>query len=325
MLLCTWEQSRGIIRDKNEGGYFMKKLCKYAAMTVLAGTMLLGSCLTASASSVTSVTAAPETAVLETTQTAEAKTDISTLFDAEYYRKANPDLEKIFGNDAEALYAHFMRGGIYEGRVCTPLFDVKRYKERYPDLAEKYGDDNVKYYEEYLTEGIAQGRCGEGLFDAVAYANAYPDLKAAYGYDLNALYQHFITTGIYEGRLEGLNFNYWCYGALNPELGKAYADHPERLFLQYVDEGLEQGLAGARTSNEYRYIYCEKGGYGAETNHLIKKWTVAQMPEEGKTGYDEAYCEVCGQHFRDRMDMNDYYVRHEHRPEPVYNSWHHLK
>lgn len=295
----------------------MKKFCKYVVMTVLAGTMIFGNSLIVSAHHAVPV---KSPALAQRTQT-----DIRELFDAEYYLKANPDLAKAYGNDAEALYDHFIHGGIYEGRVCTPLFDVKRYKEQYPDLAEKYGDDNVKYYEEYLTEGIAQGRCGQGLFDAVAYANAYPDLKAAYGYDLNALYQHFITTGIYEGRLEGLDFNCWCYGALNPELGKAYADHPERLFLQYVDEGLKQGMQGARTSEEYRYTYCLRDGYRARPHHLIKNWIVAQMPENGKIGYEEAYCEICGQHFREKMDMNGYYVRHCHMAEPVWNTWHHLK
>lgn len=120
-----------------------------------------------------------------------------------------------------------------------------------------------------------------------------------------------------------MEFNYWCYSALNPELGKAYAEHPEQLYLQYVNEGLQQGLQGARTSDEYRYTYCEKGGYGANTHHVIKKWTVAQMPEDGNIGYDEAYCEVCGKHFRDKMDMHDYYVGHLHMPEPDYERMHH--
>lgn len=85
-----------------------------------------------------------------------AQTDFRELFDAEYYLKANLDLAAIYGNDAEALYGHFMQAGIYEGRICSPLFDAKRYKEKYTDLAASCGDNYKKYCEQYLTEGIAQ-------------------------------------------------------------------------------------------------------------------------------------------------------------------------
>lgn len=289
----------------------MKRIEKMLMTSALCGLMVFSFGLRVSAS---------ETAPVAVPVSVNETVDLSALFDAEYYLKANPDLAAVYANDAEALYAHFLRNGANDGRVCSPLFDVIRYKEKYPDLVAIYGDNNLKYYEEYLTEGIRQGRNGEGIFDAVAYANAYPDLKSAFGYDLKALYNHFITTGIYEGRLEGMNFNYWCYGALNPELGKSYSEHPEQLFLQYVNEGLAQGLEGAYTDAKYRDIYCDPDGYGGkDPKHLIRKWTVAQMPENGEKGYDEAYCEVCGQHFRDEMSMNDYYVRHLHMPDSDLN------
>lgn len=241
---------------------------------------------------------------------------VETLFDADYYRTANPDLEALYGNDAEALYAHFLRCGVYEGRDCTPLFDVDAYKAANPDLAASCGDDNLNYYEQYVNEGMAQGRESGGLFDVGAYAAAYPDLRAAFGNDIQALYQHFLTTGIYEGRLEGLRFNYWCYGALNPDLGASYAEQPQLLYLQYIQEGMAEGRIGTRTDPAYRYLYCEKDGYGGEEHHLIRQWTVGQWPEDGKKGYDEAYCEVCGKHFRDEMDWHDYYTNHLHLREP---------
>ncbi|MBO5292655.1 MAG: hypothetical protein J6B10_05665 [Lachnospiraceae bacterium] len=274
----------------------MKKLWKYLMTLSLLGVMFFASALTVSAK------------------------ELDEIFDADYYLKANQDLVPLYGNDADALYAHFIRCGIREGRQCSPLFDLSKYKEAHPELVEQYGFDNIKYYEYYLNQGIEAGQSGEGLFDAVTYANAYPDLKATFGYDLKALYNHFLTIGIYEGRLKGLNFNYWCYGALNPELGKSYAEHPEMLYLQYLNEGLQQGLKGARSSAEYRYIYCDPDGYGGkDAKHLIKKWTVGRMPEGSKKGYDEAYCEVCGQHFQDEMDMNDYYVKHLHMPDSDLN------
>lgn len=41
---------------------------------------------------------------------------IGTVFDAEYYAETYPDLQAVFGNDAEALYNHYVMFGRAEGR-----------------------------------------------------------------------------------------------------------------------------------------------------------------------------------------------------------------
>ncbi len=85
-----------------------------------------------------------------------------TIFDAEYYAAANPDVAAAYGTDTATLYNHYKLFGYKEGRL--------------PFLG-----SNVK-------------------FDPVYYASTYPDVSAVYGLDSVALYKHYIMSGIFEGR-----------------------------------------------------------------------------------------------------------------------------
>lgn len=132
---------------------------------------------------------------------AASAAELSDLFDAAYYAEKYPDVVAACGTDANALYAHYVNHGIYEGRNAGPMFDVKKYRENNRDLEGLYGDNYAAYVNHYLKEGLKDGRIGYGEeFDAVSYANRYPDLKSVYGYDLKGLYVHYLTCGKREGR-----------------------------------------------------------------------------------------------------------------------------
>jgi len=75
---------------------------------------------------------------------------LRTLFDAEWYLKENPELADFFGNDTEALFKHFYKCGLFEGRTCSSLFDPAAYASAYGDLEAMYGNDILKYYEHYI-------------------------------------------------------------------------------------------------------------------------------------------------------------------------------
>ena len=127
--------------------------------------------------------------------------DYSVLFDAAYYAEKYPDVVAVYGNDANALYSHYVNHGINEGRNAGPLFDVKKYRENNRDLEALYGDNWAAYVNQYLTEGLSEKRIGYGEeFDAASYAGRYSDLRNVYGYDLKGLYTHYITFGKKEGR-----------------------------------------------------------------------------------------------------------------------------
>lgn len=99
------------------------------------------------------------------TQTADAskvsygttsESDIALLkqiFDLNYYRKNNPELEGLFGDNYNAWFEHFYRYGIYEGRTCSENFDPSAYASAYSDLKAAFGSNILEYYKFYLTEG----------------------------------------------------------------------------------------------------------------------------------------------------------------------------
>ena len=99
------------------------------------------------------------------TQTADAskvsygttsESDIALLkqiFDLNYYRKNNPELEALFGDNYNAWFEHFYRYGIYEGRTCSENFDPSAYASAYSDLKAAFGSNILEYYKFYLTEG----------------------------------------------------------------------------------------------------------------------------------------------------------------------------
>lgn len=122
------------------------------------------------------------------------------MFDADYYLEKYPDLQKVFGNDEEALYNHYVNYGLKEGRNASDAFDVNAYREMYADLDAAYGDNWQGYVEHYLTFGINEERDGGGEFDAVSYAKRYPDVYAAYGLDLSKLKEHYEVYGKTENR-----------------------------------------------------------------------------------------------------------------------------
>jgi hypothetical protein len=75
----------------------MKKSIRKSIITATLVASVLGSAIT--------VSAAPK-----------AMAD-GTIFDAEYYAEANPDVTAVIGNDENALYQHYVNFGQYEGRL----------------------------------------------------------------------------------------------------------------------------------------------------------------------------------------------------------------
>lgn len=130
--------------------------------------------------------------------------DLKDIFDAEYYAEQYPDLKEAFGNDAKALYDHYIKFGLAEGRNGSRVLDVADYRRCYPDLKEAFGTDWEAYVDHYFTNGIYEEdrRCGV-LFDPIAYADAYKDVRWTFGEDWEAITRHYLTNGIKEKRTAG--------------------------------------------------------------------------------------------------------------------------
>jgi hypothetical protein len=133
---------------------------------------------------------------------------LKDVFDAEYYAEQYPDLKEAFGDDEKALYNHFLKYGLKEGRNMSPILDVVAYREAYGDLDAAFGDNWDAYVEHFLTFGAYEKRDEGVLFNPVEYAAAYSDISAAFGNDLKAITNHYKTNGRSENRTEGTSEGY---------------------------------------------------------------------------------------------------------------------
>ncbi len=87
-----------------------------------------------------------------------ARNILRDMFDAEYYAAQNPDVVKAFGNNRTALFNHFLRYGVFEGRSCNKDFNVSAYKSCYQDLSKAFGDNILSYYVHYADYGKKENR-----------------------------------------------------------------------------------------------------------------------------------------------------------------------
>lgn len=82
----------------------------------------------------------------------------NVAFNASYYASNHADVYKTCGDDAKALYDHFIEHGIYEGRQSSTQFSILVYKENNQDLVDAFGDDLIKYYNHFVEKGSEEGR-----------------------------------------------------------------------------------------------------------------------------------------------------------------------
>lgn len=86
--------------------------------------------------------------------------DYGRVYDYAYYVSNNSDVYQTYGNDDQAILAHFVNYGMSEGRIAKTTFVVKKYKARYKDLQQAYGNQQKQYYLHYINWGYAEGRKG---------------------------------------------------------------------------------------------------------------------------------------------------------------------
>lgn len=80
------------------------------------------------------------------------------VFNATYYLNKYSDLQAAIGNNASALFQHFVTYGMTEHRQACASFNVDIYKANYADLQKAFGNDIKAYYKHYCTNGKAEGR-----------------------------------------------------------------------------------------------------------------------------------------------------------------------
>lgn len=82
----------------------------------------------------------------------------NVAFNASYYANNNIDVYELYGDDAKALYEHFISSGITEGRQSSEQFSIFVYRENNQDLVDAFGDDLLKYYNHFIEHGCNENR-----------------------------------------------------------------------------------------------------------------------------------------------------------------------
>lgn len=185
--------------------------------------------------------------------------DYASVYDYSYYTANNPDVNRAFSGDEDAVLAHFVKYGMKEGRRGNASFDVNSYRMRYKDLRMAYGADISAYYGHYMDYGRAEGRIATGVvermdgitiyngvdyaavYDFDYYINRYPDLKAAFGNDDLAALVHFAGYGMAEGRQASEQFNPAAYRGRYRDLDATFGDGWKEYYSHYMDYGMKEG------------------------------------------------------------------------------------
>ena len=80
------------------------------------------------------------------------------VFNPGYYLSRYPELVKTCGTDANLLFDHFIKHGMFEGRQGCADFNVLVYMKENEDLRKAFGQDIASYYMHYISRGMKEGR-----------------------------------------------------------------------------------------------------------------------------------------------------------------------
>ncbi len=117
------------------------------------------------------------------------------LFDANYYRSVNADLQQL--NDEQAL-EHLLTFGLNENRQFSRIVNLDIYRANNPDLAAAGLTTNRQLFAHLQEFGVKEGRKFSNVLDLNFYKANNADLA---NFTSEQLFQHFQDFGLNEGRL----------------------------------------------------------------------------------------------------------------------------
>jgi hypothetical protein len=144
----------------------------------------------------------------------------SVIFNAKFYKSANPDVVKARGTSPSRALQHWNEFGINEKRKSSQTYNPKYYQSVNPDLASMSGQALKNHYFEY---GIYEGRRASRSFDPKYYIKNNADVSAAFGpenYSF-ALF-HWYRYGMAQGRQGSADFSIKTYLSQDSALSAKY-------------------------------------------------------------------------------------------------------
>lgn len=176
--------------------------------------------------------------VSNTSSSSAAKnTDLSFLFDYEYYASRYPDLMAAFGLNKSKLYAHWNSYGKREGRSPSILYEPSYYRDENPDLKAAFGSDYVALYNHLVTYGVNEFRATSPVYSGTYYKNKYSDLRSAFSNNSVEYMRHFVTYGVREQRQASAEFNVAAYKSRYADLRNAFGNNTKSYFTHYMTYG----------------------------------------------------------------------------------------
>ena len=274
----------------------VKRNNKYVFRVVLAVWMMMAVVVTAFM---------PETVRAESSETEKA---YAAVYDYDYYKSHNADLQKAFGNERQSYVKHFVQSGMNEGRQGSEEFSLSIYKANYADLQAAFGDNNVAYYMHYIQAGKAEGRNAKTkevqeattVYNGTDYAAVYnyeyyrtnnTDLQSVFGEDSERYLEHFVQSGMSEGRQGSEEFSLSIYKANYADLQAAFGDNNVAYYMHYIQAGKAEGR-NARTLIEdedetVSAVFNANGGYFVKEDGSHTTVMRQQPSERGKITFGQ--------------------------------------
>jgi hypothetical protein len=231
-----------------------------------------------------------------------------SLFDANFYRSANPDLVSLSNTQVQA---HFQQWGLLEGRRFSPFVDLNFYRASNADLAgfsnqqlldhlQIYGVQEERQFSEFVNLGFYRSNNadlssfrGEQLFNhlqqwGVLEGRQFSPFVNLNFYRLNnrdladlnnrQLLEHLEKHGILEGRRFSEFVDLGVYRSRNPDLAGL---NPLNLLSHLARGGVNEGRQFSLTfdPNYYRGLYADLAAIGFNNSQLLQHFEIYGVDE----------------------------------------------
>lgn len=206
------------------------------------------------------------------------------LFDADFYRSANSNLNGL--SDKEA-WSHFKSYGLDNGLEFSSLVDLDFYRASNSDLA---GLNNRELFEHLVNYGVSQGRKFSSLVDLDFYQQTNSD-KTSLTYE--ELLEDLQNKGIAEGKSFSPFFNINYYLTDNPDIAQTFGNSYKDAFENFVIEGLDSGdsFSPAFDTQFYKNAHADLAASSLNNEQLLEHFVINGL-SEGRTsapGFDVEY------------------------------------
>ncbi|MEC4813713.1 MAG: PPC domain-containing protein [Scytonema sp. PMC 1069.18] len=195
------------------------------------------------------------------------------LFDANYYKAANPDLVAAGITTNDQLLSHFQVNGLVEGRSFSAFVNLNFYRASNSDLARL---DNRQLFDHLQQYGVAEGRRFSSFFDASFYRTSNSDLI---NMDNTQLFEHLQKHGIAEGR----RFSQFADLSFYRNSNKDLAGFDNQQLLQHLQiHGLKENRQFSQFFDAKYYSANNSDLTGFDSERLLEHFEIYGLNESRK-------------------------------------------